>query len=159
MMTSLIACQTYLSPSSPSCERVTLRKTPFLHSAITQLVFISKDDMVYFVFIQLWDTYASTFTHSSFPPCQLGLKFGIIFLVFFMFFPPRSEINKIWLSELWLSFHYFWMEGKHWSRRNRRGWHEPGTSNSGNNGITIHEWLMANVLKITLRIYADLLRS
>lgn len=69
-------------------------------------------------------------------PCQLGLELGIMFLEFF----SRNEINRVWLSEPWLSFHYFWIEEKHLNRGKGRIWHRLGT---WHDGIAIRRYLQS----------------
>lgn len=59
------------------------------------------------------------------------------------YFFSRCEVNKIWRSEPWLSFHCFWMEEKHLNGGKGRGWHKLGAWNSGNDGITIHGYLQS----------------
>ena len=55
----------------------------------------------------------------------------------------RNEVNRIWLSEPWLSFHYFWMKEKHLNGGNGRGWHKLGNWNSGNNRLAIYRYLQS----------------
>lgn len=55
----------------------------------------------------------------------------------------RNEVNRIWLSEPWLPFRYFWMEERHLNRGKGRDWHKLGAWNSGNDGIAIHRYLQS----------------
>ena len=117
---------------------VTLRTKSFLHSAITQLVFHFQRLHEFFYFHKT-SKCKCQHTHLSFPPCQLGLELKVMFSVLF----SRNEVNRIWLSELWLSFHYFWMKEKHLNGGNGRGWHKLGNWNSGNNRLAIYRYLQS----------------